>query len=74
MTQLRLLSLQTSVTVCTSKLLSKNRGEQSSDITVYTRNGPVEAKHIEHRCNRCRTGYWYGYYTQVIYFITNCDS
>ena len=71
MAQLRLLSLQTSVTVCTAKLktghmcfgsLSKNRGEQSSDITVYTRNGPVEAKHIEHRCNRCHSGY-----TQVLY-------
>ena len=71
---LAMLLLQTSVKVCTTqgkdgKLCLGSVGRhrvESALLTVYTRNGTVEARHVEHRCSSCETGYWHGYFTQVV--------
>ena len=69
-----MLLLQTSVKVCTAqgkdgKLCLGSVGRhrvEAALLTVYTRSGKVEARHVEHRCSSCGTGYWHGYYTQVV--------
>ena len=71
-----MLTLHTSVKVCTvagqnGKLclgpVGRHRGGEGEAalLSVYTRDGTLEAKHIENRCSKCGTGYWHGYYTQV---------
>ena len=75
-----MLTLQTTVAVCT---VSRHTGKlcmgavgrhrrQPATLTVYTREGAVEAHHVEHRCKVCGTGYWHGYYTQVLEHYTKC--
>ena len=68
-----MLLLQTSVSICTATLkngkmclgaVGRHR-THAATLTVYTREGPVEGQHVEHRCKVCGTGYWHGYYTQV---------
>ena len=69
-----MLILQSSVKVCTvvgpnRKLCLGAVGQHRAEaarLTVYTREGTKEAQHMEHRCRACGTGYWHGYYTQVI--------
>ena len=73
-----MLTLQTTVAVCTvarhtGKLCMGAVGRhrrQPATLTVYTREGAVEAQHLEHRCTVCGTGYWHGYYTQVLEHCT----
>ena len=70
-----MLTLQSSVRICTTAeskgqlcfgTVGRHRGEtEPALLAVYTREGPKEAHHIEHRCSRCGTGYWHGYYTKV---------
>ena len=45
--------------------------EEGTTLSLYTRYGVVEAKHLEFRCqgasrpstHHCKNGYYYGYYT-----------
>ena len=38
---------------------------RSSQITIYTQHGPIEAEHLESRCRKCRKGYYFGYTSEA---------
>ena len=72
-----MLILQSSVRMCTARgqagkiclgPVARHRSEAAT-LTVYTRSGTIEARHVEKRCSSCGTGYWHGYYTQVTIFF-----
>ena len=58
--------------VCGKPLTQKIRKHRSeTSISLYTRDGVIEATHLEYRCMsasrpvipQCRNGHFYGYYT-----------
>ena len=73
-----MLVLESTVTICSVKkkkgslclgAVGQHRAERAL-LTVYTREGTIEAEHKEKRCRSCGTGYWHGYSTQVKYCHT----
>ena len=56
--------------------------EEGSTLSLYTRYGVVEAKHLEYRCkgssrpstSHCKNGYYYGYYTSGRELFYSDDS
>ena len=57
--------------VCGKPLKLKSRNNDGTSVSLYTRDGVVEGKHLEYRCSgatrpvstHCKNGYYYGYYT-----------
>ena len=65
--------------ICGKPLKQKSRGNNlGTSISLYTRDGIVEASHLEYRCSgasrpasdHCKKGYYYGYHTsdRVLYY------
>ena len=58
--------------------------EEGTTLSLYTRYGVVEAKHLEFRCkgasrpitSHCKNGYYYSYYTseRELYYSDDCLS
>ena len=57
--------------ICGKTLTRKTRDRDSTSISLYTREGVVEAEHLEYRCKgatrpttvHCKNGYYYGFHT-----------
>ena len=66
-----ILKTERSTCICGKPLKQKNRENEGSTISLYTRDGVVEAKHVEYRCQgatrpatpNCKNGYYYGFHT-----------
>ena len=63
---------------CGKPLKQKSRGREGTTMSLYTRDGVIEASHLEFRCSaasrskneHCKSGYYYGYYSynRELYF------
>ena len=68
--------------VCGKPLKQKGRGREETAISIYTRDGIIEGKHLEFRCSgatrpstaQCTNGYYYGYYTSNRELYYNEDA
>jgi hypothetical protein len=78
-----LLKTDRSTCICGKPLKKKSRGaNDGTSVSLYTRDGILEAKHLEFRCSgasrpaseQCKNGYYYGYYTSDRELYYNEDA
>ena len=78
-----LLKTDRSNCICGKPLKQKSRGgNDGTSVSLYTRDGILEAKHLEYRCcgasrpatDHCRNGYYYGFNTSDRELYYNEDA